>query len=106
MTLPQTQPELARTPQSVVTQQSQQLTKIPRAVDLVQNLEDGAYCLRIHHNGHIWWRELDGPPGDRIPAAGSWTTDRSFLGHYWMYLGTLRLAQGAYRLVQPAALAG
>ncbi len=91
MTAPQTQLHLAKT---------------PRAADLVQNLEDGSYCLRIHHDGHMWWRQLDGRPDDRIPATGIWSADSSFLRHYWTYLGTMRLAQGAYRLVQPAPLAG
>jgi hypothetical protein len=75
-------------------------------VDLVRNLDDDSYCLRVQQHGHIFWRPLDGVPGDRIAAHGVWTSDRSFLATYWAYIGTLRLAQGVYRLIQPATLAG
>jgi hypothetical protein len=83
-----------------------QLARTPRAVDLVQNLDDGSYCLRVQQQGHIFWRRLDGMPGECIPAPGAWSTDRAFLATYWTYLGTLRLARGAYHLTQPATLAG
>lgn len=89
-----------------MTLQPVQLARTPRVVALVQNLDDGSYCLRVQQDGHIWWRLLEGEPTQRIPAAGVWTADRSFLDSYWTYIGTLRLAQGAYRLTQPTTLAG